>query len=130
VIILDTDHCVEILRGNKRVIAARKKRPEAVSVTWMTVGELYYGAAKSKDPDENGSLVEAFLLTVDVSFPTVRTMRLFGEVKARLSLDGLNLPDADLLIAASALETNSMLVTGNARHFEKIAGVRMESWIK
>jgi tRNA(fMet)-specific endonuclease VapC len=130
VIILDTDHCVEVLRGNKRVVAARMKRPEAVAVTWMTVGELYYGAAKSKDPYGNFSLVDAFLLTVEIMFPTIKSMRLFGEVKARLSKEGSNLADADLLIAAAALETGSVLVTGNIRHFERVPGVKLENWTK
>ena len=129
-IIIDTDHCVEILRGNKKVVSARMKRPETVSVTWMTVGELYYGAAKSKDPDGNFSLVDAFLLTVEVRFPTMKSMRLFGEVKARLAREGVNLADADLLIAAVALETGSALVTGNTRHFERVPGVILENWTR
>ena len=129
-IILDTDHCIELLRGNKRVLAARSKNQESVGITWMTAGELFYGAAKSKDPAGNWSLVEAFLLTVEIKFPTIKTMQLFGEIKARLSLDGNNLPDADLLISASAIEGGHTLVTGNTRHFQRIDGLSIDNWLK
>lgn len=36
--------------------------------------------------------------------------------------------DADLLIAATALEYNLVLVTGNFRHFTWIAGLKLEDW--
>ena len=40
----------------------------------------------------------------------------------------LLLPDADLFIAATTLVHGTLLVTGNARHFERIDGLRIESW--
>ncbi|MGF1485322.1 MAG: hypothetical protein ACFBZ8_13275 [Opitutales bacterium] len=54
----------------------------------------------------------------------------FGEVKARLEREGQRLPDADLWIAAFALERDAVLVTGNARHFKRIADLRIEDWIQ
>jgi tRNA(fMet)-specific endonuclease VapC len=36
--------------------------------------------------------------------------------------------DADLLIAATALEHNLVLITGNLRHFTWIAGLAVEDW--
>jgi predicted nucleic acid-binding protein len=36
--------------------------------------------------------------------------------------------DADLIIAATALETGRVLVTGNVPHFAWITGLRLEDW--
>lgn len=36
--------------------------------------------------------------------------------------------DADLIIAATALETGRVLVTGNTAHFAWIPGLRLEDW--
>jgi len=36
--------------------------------------------------------------------------------------------DADLLIAATALETGHTLVTGNTAHFEWISGLTLDNW--
>ena len=129
-IILDTDHCIEILRGNKRIITERMKRQEPIAVSWMTVGELFYGAAKSKNPSENKSIVESFLLTVDIKFPAIRTMTLFGETKATLSMNGIMIPDADLFIGITAIEADALLVTGNTVHFARISALRLENWIR
>jgi predicted nucleic acid-binding protein len=35
------------------------------------------------------------------------------------------IPDFDLLIAATVLEQDSMLVTRNRRHFERIPGIQL-----
>jgi tRNA(fMet)-specific endonuclease VapC len=36
--------------------------------------------------------------------------------------------DADLIVAATALELQRVLVTGNGRHFAWIPGLRLEDW--
>jgi predicted nucleic acid-binding protein len=38
--------------------------------------------------------------------------------------------DADLIIAATALEAQRVLVTGNTAHFQWIAGLELEDWRK
>jgi tRNA(fMet)-specific endonuclease VapC len=37
-------------------------------------------------------------------------------------------PDADLIIAATALESGLILTTGNTRHFAWISGLRLDDW--
>lgn len=37
--------------------------------------------------------------------------------------------DADILIGASALENNAVLVTNNEAHLGRIADLRIENWI-
>ncbi len=49
--ILDTDVCIELLRGNGRVIEHRRRTPDAVATPWITAGELAYGAAQSRAPE-------------------------------------------------------------------------------
>jgi len=46
--ILDTDVCIEILRGNQKVIERRAATPDDVATTWITACELSYGAEKSR----------------------------------------------------------------------------------
>lgn len=95
----------------------------------MTVGELFYGAAKSSRPEANRDLVETFLLTVPCMETDREIMRRFGEEKARLTSIGAALPDADVLIAAAALRHNSKLISGNLKHFGRFPGLVAESWI-
>jgi tRNA(fMet)-specific endonuclease VapC len=41
---------------------------------------------------------------------------------------GVQANDADLIIAATALEAGLVLATGNTPHFEWIPGLRIEDW--
>ena len=46
-ILMDTDICIELLRGNVNVIEKRLDHDEKVAISFMTVAELFYGAEKS-----------------------------------------------------------------------------------
>ena len=49
---------------------------------------------------------------------------LYGE----LHRQGALLPDADLLIAATALEAQRILVTNNLAHFQRVPNLIIETW--
>jgi len=129
-ILLDTDTCVEIIRGNLSVINKRANTNERAGLSFMTVGELYYGAEKSRSPQKNRRVVAEFILSVDVINSDMQIMQKFGEIKAAMILNGTPLADADLLIAATALSRCKKLITGNTRHFEKIDNLVIENWIR
>lgn len=127
-ILLDTDICIEILRGNKKVIERRKQYNDLIGISFMTIGELYYGAEKSEYREKNMSLIEEFLLTVEIVNSDFEIMRRFGEIKAALQKRNELLADADILIGATSLERCEKLVSGNINHFERIDGLRIENW--
>jgi tRNA(fMet)-specific endonuclease VapC len=120
--ILDTDHCVEILRGNAAVVARRGEVADIVATTWVTAGELYLSTA-------NRGLVAQFLATLPVLGPGAGMPEEFGSLKAHLEASGRRLADADLWIAATALVDGAILVTGNERHYARVPGLRTENWI-
>jgi tRNA(fMet)-specific endonuclease VapC len=128
-ILIDTGICIEILRANGRVIAARDRYEEPVGISFMSVAELYYGAAGSGNPVKNGTLIEEFLLTVEVVQTDLSILKKFGELKAAVRRQGLVLPDADIFIAATAYEKASLLITGNIQHFERFPDLKIENWI-
>lgn len=128
--ILDTDVAIEILRGNDRVIEARNRALDEVGTTWITACELAYGAAKSRSPDRNQSLVGEFLATLPVFGVNSPAAEQFGRLKADLERAGNMLADADLLIAAITRALGASLVTGNRRHYERIPDLRIEDWIR
>lgn len=128
-ILLDTDICIEILRKNEKVIKRRENTDEEILISFITVGELYYGAEKSSYAIENKKIIEEFLLTINVINSDNDIMMKFGEIKAQLKINNILLPDADLLIAATTLIKTDKLVTGNIKHFERIKGLNIEKWI-
>ena len=128
--VLDTDTCIEILRGNGVVIARRESTPDDVGTTWVTASELYFGAARSSAPGGNRDLVDRFLQTLSVIDFDLRAARVFSATKAALRDAGQQIADADLFIASVVIARGATLVTGNRRHFERIPGIILEDWIR
>jgi tRNA(fMet)-specific endonuclease VapC len=128
--VLDTDVCVEILRGNEELIERRRRTSGPVVTTWITVAELYYGAARSNAPQESGLLVWQFLATLEILELELQAVQRFGRLKAALEAEGRRLADFDLLIAAVALSRRAVLVTGNRRHYDRVPDLEIENWLR
>ena len=56
----------------------------------------------------------------------VRAADIYADLYKRGQLVG----DADILIAATALENNLPIITNNERHFERITGLQILNWNK
>jgi tRNA(fMet)-specific endonuclease VapC len=82
--ILDTDVCIEILRGNRQVIARCRESLAEVATSWITAAELSFGAAKSRAPANNQNLVIEFLATLPIIGLNLPAAELFGQHKAGL----------------------------------------------
>ena len=129
-ILIDTDVCIEILRGNLDIIEKRKQENDKIAVSFMTVAELYYGSEKSNNPSKNSSLVDEFLLSVEIVHSDYPILKKFGNIKVSLQKAGNPLADADLFIAATTLVKCEKLITGNIEHFKRIQELKIENWIK
>lgn len=127
--LLDTDTCIEILRGNRSVIDRRTEIADLVGTTWMTAAELHFGAARSSRPDANRRVVREFCETLPVLGLDAASAERFGAIKAGLEGAGRRLADADLLIASVALAAGAILVTGNTRHYARVPELETENWI-
>ena len=127
-ILLDTDICIELLKGNKRILQRRDQYDGPVGVCFMTIAELYYGAEKSKDPSRNIDTIEKLLITLEIVHTDIAILKRFGMIKAHLQKQGEPIADADILIASATLEKAERLITSNTKHFERIAGLALENW--
>ncbi len=126
--LLDTDTCIGILKGVPKVVSAWRACNERCALSLMSVGELAYGAAKARNPEAERGRVERLVGILDEGSLTKAVMMRFGLLKAELEAAGTPLADADLLIAATALEHGMALVTGNTKHFARIPGLQLENW--
>lgn len=127
--LLDTDTLVFLLRGDKAVAAsieAHESDPKAMSV--ITYGELLYGAEKSSRPLENRVRIKRLSQLLPVIDVDRFVMETFAQLKAMLESGGNRLDDFDLLIGATAIVRNYTVVTNNAKHFDRIPNLHVESW--
>ena len=128
-ILLDTDICIELLRGNKSVFEERQKCDDQIAISFMTAGELYYGAERSHNRIKNTNIVDQFILSVDLINTDLEILKKFGELKAKLYNQDVMLPDADILIASTTFVKCNKLITGNTKHFYRFDNLIIENWI-
>ena len=126
--ILDSDHCIAILRGQLN-LAKRVAPTEELAVTAISVGELAHGAHKSARVAANLARLDVLLATLTVLPFDERTARRFGALKTDLERAGTIISDLDLQIASIALENGAPLVTHNRQHFERVAALVIEDWL-
>jgi predicted nucleic acid-binding protein len=55
-------------------------------------------------------------------------MEIFSDLKAKYRKVGITIDDFDLLIAATALTYNQIVVTNNVKHFSRIEELKIENW--
>ncbi len=126
--LLDTNHCIYLMNGldkseNRRsdpelhVIRRVSQCDEELFTSWVTVGELLYGAALSGRPEYNRKRVEMLCELIEPIALTESSWNHFGALKASLQRVGSKISDFDLLIACTAIVEKHILVT-NDRDFD------------
>ena len=123
--LLDTNILINHIRGKE--IISIDILEEGAGISIITLGELYYGASKSKNPQKTLSIVRGVLQDLGLQIQTLdaEIMSEFGKMKAELEIKGTRLEDFDLLIAATAKVQNLILVTKNLKHFKRITGLKL-----
>ena len=128
-VLLDTDVFSYLTRnGDTRGDAYRPHiLGKTVSISFITVGEIYFGAEKRKWGNKTLSSFLERLKAVVVVPSDHEVCREYGRLKARLREEGLVVADNDLWIAACALRHSVPLLSNNRKHFEKISGLQLIS---
>lgn len=128
--LLDTNICIFLLKDafdlRRRILEIGFDK---FAVSEITIAELYYGASKSSRKEERLKDVERIMQKF-VVLPVFPVLPVYGDVKAELESKGEGLDDFDLLIGATALANNLVLVTNNTRHLGRIPGIMLEDWVK
>jgi len=129
--ILDSDHCVAILRAQLD-LTGRVAPDEELGITAVSVGELVHGVTKSQRAADNLARLDVLLAALTVLPYDEWSARRFGQLKAQLEISGEVISDLDLQIASIALDQDVVLVTHNQKHFSRLtelAGLILEDWL-
>jgi tRNA(fMet)-specific endonuclease VapC len=127
--LLDTDTCVDLLRGIRSVIGKLEQLgPEDCAISAITTFELFAGAAKARHPSLETDKIRRLVTVVDEISFDAEAARQAGALRQRLDKAGTPVGPYDLLIAAHALALDLTLVTANTVEFGRISGLRIESW--
>jgi tRNA(fMet)-specific endonuclease VapC len=126
--VLDTDHCIAILRG-KLDVSQHVQPTTQLFVTVITVSELIYGAYKSDRVGDHLAQVELLLGAVTVLPFDTEPARRCGQLKDTLRPTGAPMAEPDLQIASIVLHHALPLATHNQRHFARVPGLQLVDWL-
>ena len=127
---LDTNVIADAIRGKKPNIASHfaKIPPKDIYVSAIVVAELEYGAAHSPDYRKNKALYEDFISDFAVIPFEKEYAGIYGEIRQYLTARGQVIGSNDMLIAATAMANDAVLVTHNTGEFERIPNIQLEDW--
>ncbi|WP_424583331.1 PIN domain-containing protein [Tunicatimonas sp.] len=98
-------------------------------VSEITIAELTFGAYKSSRFKEHILEVKKMEFLFEV-IPIYSSISKYGEERAKLQKAGSLIPDFDLLIGATAVANDLIMVTNNEKHLLRISGIVIENWTK
>ncbi|HLZ09723.1 MAG TPA: type II toxin-antitoxin system VapC family toxin [Chloroflexota bacterium] len=124
--LIDSDWVADWLKGRDDAIQLLSSlRRDAIAISLITFGEICEGIYFSEDPAGHERVFRQFLRSVEVLPLTRPILRRFARIRGELRRRGQLIGDADILIAATAIHNNLILVTRNTRHFERISDLNL-----
>jgi len=128
--LFDTNICIYYIQGKfslKEKFRKIKKGNRFISE--ITLAELKFGVKNNQSKKKNQETLDNFLTGIQI-LPIINSLDIYAEEKARLRKQGRPIDDFDLLIGASAIANDMILVTNNESHFQRITNIRIENWAK
>ncbi len=126
--LLDTCTCIALIKEQPSVVEhIRQAGVDECKISDITLAELYFGAYKSGKEKHFDDVVEIMNLFEQYH---INSLSKYGEIRWQLERKGQKIGDMDLFIAATALEEDLIVVTGNIGHFNRIEGLKLENWME
>jgi tRNA(fMet)-specific endonuclease VapC len=128
--LIETDICILFLKGKYGIKdKVREVDINNCYVSEITIAELTYGAYKSSNFQKHILEVKKMEMLFDV-IPIYGVIDQYAQERVRLQKAGTLSPDFDLLIGATAVANNLIMVTNNEKHLSRISGIQIENWTK
>lgn len=126
---LDADMVSFALRGHGRVADRILRHPASdLCLSSIALSGLRFGAEIRPDLDIHRQ-IDRFIASVEVAPFDQAAADRFASVAAALRRKGEPIGTFDTLMAAQALSMGLVFVTNNAKHFQRVHGLRTESWV-
>ena len=124
--LLDTVIMIALFNEEEAVFI-RLASADAAFASVITIGELYFGARRSRRTRDNTERIDRFVERTEVLDCDAQVARLYGAIKNRLREKGTPIPDNDIWIAATAQRWDLRLATRDD-HFGHVDDLLVERW--
>ena len=130
--LVDTDILSLLMRQHSGVVFSATEYLQSysqLSFSIVTRYEILRGL-KLKNAQKQLSAFNVFCQASEIITISEQTINIASSIYANLRQGGEIIGDADILIAATALEHNLILATNNERHFARISNLIIDNWSK
>ena len=129
--LLDTNTASFVIKGNVPRVRQRLIRIPAsqVAISAVTAADLLFGVARRPEATRLKAIVEEFLARVEVLPWEREAAAAYADLRAALERAGITISNLDMMIAAHAVATGSVLVSSD-RAFARIRQLKVEDWTK
>ena len=128
--IFDTNVCIKILNGNNESILNKIDDINNYDIIIPSIVrfELFYGAFKSKKSTKTLKILNEFLNSFETIGFNDNIAEIAGKIRADLEKKGTPIGPYDLIIGATTIYKNLILVTHNTKEFSRIDKIKIEDW--
>lgn len=128
--LLDTNICIFYMKGkydlNEKIKKVGRKN---CYISEITVAELLFGAARSGNKEKHMQQLTGFIELFKI-IPIYDVLPTFADKKAELCANGKLIDDFDILIGATAISNELVMVTENVKHLNHLSDIHIENWIE
>jgi len=125
---LETSVIINFLRGKQEMIEMVENLEGELVSSYVCLAELFEGVYRTPINERNkvekgvkdffAGLGEIYGLDKEIA-------EKFGQIRTELKARGKVIEDLDILVGATCLSYDLILVTGNLEHFKRIEGLRL-----
>jgi len=128
---LDTNICIYLIKQKPAAVLERFRQTDIseISISSITLSELFYGVSKSSIPEQNFMALTQFVAPLEILPFDGGAAQYYGDLRAHLEIQGTPIGSLDMLIAAHALSIESTLVTNNEKEFNRVPRLIIENWV-
>lgn len=127
--LLDTDTCIYAIKNRPASIRVQLERHTGhIAISSVTAMELLFGVENSKNRERNLPVIEGFLARLEILDFDQEAAWQTAKIRAELRKAGTPIGPYDAMIAGHARSKGLTVITNNLREFERVAGLRTESW--
>jgi tRNA(fMet)-specific endonuclease VapC len=124
--LLDTNIIIALFAEDP-IIKERLEQIEEVFIPCIVLGELYYGAEKSKKIKINMKKIDDFSVSNQIIGVNGETSKFYATIKIDLHKKGYPIPENDIWISAIAQQHKLTLISRD-NHFKEVENLKFEFW--
>ena len=129
--ILDTNTLIYFFKGIGDVPGKfLSTSPREIAIPSIVLYELELGIAKSTSPKKRQAQLKEMCSLVEVLDFGAREASISAQIRAQLEKKGTPIGAYDVLIAATALAQQGILITNNTKEFARVPKLKIENWYK